>query len=57
MLDAAEVAKMKESGSKDAGVPVAEVLNLSTATSSSRKRKVSNCFVNVKFVNISETIS
>ena len=48
---------MKESGSKDAGVPVAEVLNLSTATSSSRKRKVSNCFVNVKFVNISETIS
>ena len=52
-LDAAEIAKMKESSSPPGGVPVAEVLNLSTASSStSRKRKVSNCFVNVLFVNI-----
>ena len=42
--------RMKNSSLSKDGASVSEVLKLGTA--SSRKRKVSNCFVNVCFINI-----
>ena len=45
-LDKANTLKMKSSVMSQGGVPITEVLNLNAPASSSKKRKVSNCFVN-----------